>query len=176
MLTIPTTNQHAGRLAAVELAVLHTAQAPCRSGVAEAVMRYLARPEVRSSAHYCCDPATTVAGAKAATAVRRTIGGRIPQPVDTDGRTPALWADCTAYIVDEDDKATVDDQDLIAAIDAAPGKLRPTDDNPAKIKARLAAEVAKAKADREAGKPVGREKPAAKVEQPVRGGAVRAPR
>ncbi len=62
MLTIPTTNQHAGRLAAVELAVLHTAQAPCRAGVAEAVLRYLARPEVRASAHWGCDPVTTVAG------------------------------------------------------------------------------------------------------------------
>ena len=120
--------------------------------------------------------AATIAGAKAATAARKTIGSRIPQPVNSDGRTPALWADCVAYVVDDDPAATVDDQDLIAAIDASPGKLRPTDDTPAKIKARLAAELTTAKADREAGKPVGREKPAAKVEQPVRGGAVRAPR
>jgi len=120
--------------------------------------------------------ATTVAGAKAATAARKTIGGRLPQPVSTDGTTPALWADCVAYVVDDDPAATVDDQDLIAAIDANPGKLRPADDTPAKIRARLAVELAKAKADREAGKPIGREKPADKTEQPVRGGAVRAPR
>lgn len=120
--------------------------------------------------------ASTVTGAKAAATARRTIGGRLPQPVGTDGRTPALWADCVAYVVDDDPAATVDDQDLIVAIAAAPGKIRPADDTAAKIKARLAAEFTKAKADREAGKPVGREKPAAKVEQPVRGGAVRAPR
>lgn len=114
--------------------------------------------------------ATTITGAKAATAARKTIGGRIPQPVNTDGQTPALWADCTAYVVDDDPAATVDDQDLIVAIAAAPGKIRPADDTPAKIKARLAAELAKAKADREAGKPVGRDKP-----EPA-GGAVTAPR
>ena len=120
--------------------------------------------------------AATIAGAKAATAARKTIGGRLPQPVSSAGTTPALWADCTAYVVDDDPAATVDDQDLIAAIDAAPSKLRPTDDTPAKIKARLAVELTKAKADREAGKPVGREKPADKADQPVRGGAARAPR
>lgn len=120
--------------------------------------------------------ASTIAGAKAAAAVRKTIGGRIPQPVDTDGQTPALWADCTAYIVDDDSKATVDDQDLIAAIDANPAKLRPTDDTAAKIKARLAAEVAKAKADRQAGKPVGREKERiiGPVDLPPKGGPLNA--
>lgn len=120
--------------------------------------------------------ASTVTGAKAASTARKTIGGRLPQPVGSDGNTPALWADCTAYVVDDDPNATVDDQDLIAAIDAAPGKIRPTDDTPAKIKARLAAELAKAKADREAGKPIGREKPAEKVDQPVRGGGTKAGR
>lgn len=100
--------------------------------------------------------AATITGAKTATRARPAIGGRIPQPVDPDGHTPALWADCTAYVVDDDPAATVDDQDLIAAIAVAPDKIRPTDDTPAKIKARLAAEVAKAKADREAGKPVAR--------------------
>ena len=121
--------------------------------------------------------AATVEGAKAAAKARKSIGGRLPQPVDPDGRTPALWSDCTAYVVDEDAKATVDDQDLITAVAAAPGKLRAGDDTPAKIKARLAAELAKAKSDREAGKPVGREKPADRGDQPVRGGgAAKAPR
>lgn len=120
--------------------------------------------------------ASTIAGAKAATAARKTIGGRIPQPVNTDGRTPALWADCTAYVVDDDPAATVDDQDLIAAIDAAPSKLRPTDDTPAKIKARLSVEIAKAKADREAGKPIGREKERiiGPVDLPPKGGPLNA--
>lgn len=103
----------------------------------------------------------TLGGAKAAARARRSIGSRIPQPVDSNGATPALWADCTAYIVDDDPKATVDDQDLITAIAAAPGKLRPADDTPAKIRARLAADITKAKADREAGRPPGRDKPAA---------------
>jgi len=98
----------------------------------------------------------TLDGAKAAARARRSIGNRTPQPVDSNGRTPALWADCTAYIVDDDPAATVDDQDLIAAIAAAPGKLRPADDTPAKIKVRLAAELAKAKTDRETGKQISR--------------------
>lgn len=120
--------------------------------------------------------APTVEAAKTATRARKTIGSRLPQPVDSDGRAPALWADCVAYVVDDDPTATVDDQDLIVAIAAAPGKIRPADDTAAKIKARLGVELATAKADREAGKPVGREKPE-KVDQPVRGGgAVRAPR
>lgn len=120
--------------------------------------------------------APTVQAAKTATKARKTIGSRLPQPVDNDGRAPALWADCVAYVVDDDPAATVDDQDLIVAIAAAPGKIRPADDTAAKIRARLTVEVAKAKADREAGKPVGREKPE-KVDQPVRGGGtVRAPR
>lgn len=120
--------------------------------------------------------AATITDAKAAARARPAIGARTPQPVDRDGRTPALWADCTAYVVDDDPKATVDDQDLIVAVAAGSGKLRPADDTPAKIKARLAVELAKAKADREAGKPVGRDKPV-KVDEPVRGGgAVRAPR
>lgn len=100
--------------------------------------------------------AATLEDARTARRARPQIGKRIPQPVDTNGRTPALWADCTAYIVDDDPAATVDDQDLIAAIAAAPGKLRPADDTPAKIKVRLAADITKAKGDREAGKKIGR--------------------
>lgn len=119
----------------------------------------------------------TIEGAKAAVQARKSIGARIPQPVDRDGRTPALWADCIAYVVDDDPAATVDDQDLVAAVAAAPGKLRPADDTPAKIKARLSAELAKAKTDREAGKPVGRDKPADRGdEQPVGGGKTEAGR
>jgi hypothetical protein len=91
---------------------------------------------------------------------RPAIGARIPQPVDENGRTPTLWADCTAYVVDDDPAATVDDQDLIAAAAAGAGKLRAGDDTPAKVRARLTAEVAKAKTDREGGKKIGRTKPA----------------
>lgn len=93
--------------------------------------------------------ASTIAGAKAAATARKAIGGRIPQPVDSDGATPALWADCTAYVVDDDPTATEDDQDVLTAIAAAPRKLTPADDTWAKAKTRLATEVAKAKADRE---------------------------
>jgi hypothetical protein len=114
--------------------------------------------------------APTIDGAKAAVRARKTIGGRIPQPVDDTGRTPALWADCTAYVVDDDPKATVDDQDLIAAIAAAPGKLRADDDTPAKIKTRLAADITKAKGDREAGKKIGRDKPTGRGDEPGKGG------
>lgn len=78
-----------------------------------------------------------------------------PRPVDTNGATPHLWASCVGYEID-DPAATVDTQDLVSAIAAAPGKVRPQDDTPAKVKARLAAEVAKAKADREAGVKPGR--------------------
>lgn len=109
--------------------------------------------------------APTVEAAKTATRARKTIGSRLPQPVDSDGRAPALWADCVAYIVDDDPAATVDDQDLIVAIAAAPGKIRPADDTAAKMRARLGVELAKAKADREAGKPVGREKPADRTDR-----------
>ncbi len=112
----------------------------------------------------------TLGGAKAAARARRSIGSRIPQPVDSNGATPALWADCTAYVVDDDPAATVDDQDLIAAIAAAPGKLRADDDTPAKIKTRLAADITKAKGDREAGKKIGRDKPTGRGDEPGKGG------
>lgn len=62
MLTIATPNQHSGRLQPIELVVLHTAQCPCAPGRAAGVMGYLARPEVRASAHWCTDPTATVAG------------------------------------------------------------------------------------------------------------------
>ena len=110
----------------------------------------------------------TLEDARNARRARPQIGKRIPQPVDDTGRTPALWADCTAYVVDDDPAATVDDQDLVAAIAAAPGKLRPADDTPAKVRARLGPELAKAKTDREAGKRIGRDKPARGEDQ--RGG------
>lgn len=112
----------------------------------------------------------TLDGAKAAARARRSIGNRTPQPVDSNGRTPALWADCTAYIVDDDPAATVDDQDLIAAVAANPGKLRAADDTPAKVRARLGPELAKAKTDREAGKRIGRDKPTGRGDEPGKGG------
>lgn len=62
MLRIASPNFHVGRLRPVRVIVLHTAQAPCLPGRAEGVQRYLARPEVRASAHYCTDPDNTVAG------------------------------------------------------------------------------------------------------------------
>lgn len=103
--------------------------------------------------------AATIEDARNGRRARPAIGARIPQPVDSTGRAPALWSDCVAYIVDDDPAATVDDQDLITAAAAGADKLRPADDTPAKVRARLTAEVAQAKADREAGKKIGREKP-----------------
>ena len=43
-------------------------------------------------------------------------------------RHPTLWSECVAYVVDDDPKATVDDQDLITAVAAGVAKLRPADD------------------------------------------------
>ena len=106
---------------------------------------------------------------------RPAIGARVPQPVDETGATPTLWSECVAYVVDDDPKATVDDQDLITAAAAGVAKLRPTDDTPAKVKARLAAEVAKAKTDRESGKKIERPKPAQPADQ-AGGGKTKAPR
>lgn len=120
--------------------------------------------------------AATITDATAARRARPKIGQRIPQPVDDTGATPRLWADCTTYVVDDDPAATVDDQDLIAAAAAGAGKLRPADDTPAKVKARLAAEVAKAKSDREAGKKIGRDKPKPQEDQPGGGGKTKAGR
>jgi hypothetical protein len=63
VLTIrPTSTYYPGRTSPVTCVVLHTAQTPCEVGRAEGIMRYLARPDVRASAHWGVDPATTVAG------------------------------------------------------------------------------------------------------------------
>lgn len=86
-----------------------------------------------------------------ASRVRAKVGQRIPQPVDDSGGTPPLWTDCTGWVVDDDVDLTPDDQDLIDAIAAAPQKLAAGDNSAAKVKARLAAEIAKAKGDREGG-------------------------
>ena len=112
----------------------------------------------------------TLEDARNARRARPQIGKRIPQPVDDTGHTPALWSDCTAYVVDDDPTATDDDQDLVAAVAANPGKLRADDDTPAKIKTRLAADITKAKGDREAGKRIGRDKPAGRGDEPGKGG------
>lgn len=61
MITVATDNYTPGRIKRPRLIVLHTAEAPCVSGKAEAVARYLARPDVRASAHWIVDPSTTVA-------------------------------------------------------------------------------------------------------------------
>ena len=100
--------------------------------------------------------APTLESAKIAARLRKSVGGRLPQPVDADGNTPRLWSACTAYVVDEADDITADDQDLVVAIATAPGKVRAQDGTAAKVKARLTAELAKAKTDREAGKKPGR--------------------
>jgi len=100
--------------------------------------------------------APTLEAAQLARRARPPINGRQPQPIDGNGNTPRLWADCTAWIIDDAPDVTVDDQDLVMAIASAPGKLRAGDDTPAKIRAKLAAELAKAKAGREAGKKPGR--------------------
>lgn len=80
-----------------------------------------------------------------------------PRPVDAAGKTPPLWASCVGWEV-EDSKATNDTQDLVSALDAGlrSGKVRAQDDTAAKLKTRLAAEITKAKADRESGKAPGR--------------------
>lgn len=63
MLTIrPTSTYYPGRRDPITLAVIHTAQTPCDPGRAEGIMRYLARDDVRASAHWGVDPAGTVAG------------------------------------------------------------------------------------------------------------------
>ena len=61
MITIANDNYTAGRLRPPRVIVLHTAEAPCEPGKAEAVAQFLARPDVRASAHWIVDPATTVA-------------------------------------------------------------------------------------------------------------------
>lgn len=81
--------------------------------------------------------------------VRGKVGQRLPQPVAADGGTPRLWSDCTGWVVDEGVDITVDDQDLVDAIAAAPKKLTNAEDTPAKVRAKLAAEIAAAKAARE---------------------------
>lgn len=97
----------------------------------------------------------TLEAAKLARKARPQIGSRVPQPVDDDGDTPALWSDCTGYVIDDALDITTDDQDLIVAIAAAPGKIKAADNTPAKIKAKLTGELAKAKTDRESGKKPG---------------------
>lgn len=58
----PDTTYYKGRLEPIELVVIHTAQCPCTPGYAKGIMQYLARDDVRASAHYCVDPSTTVGG------------------------------------------------------------------------------------------------------------------
>ena len=101
----------------------------------------------------------TLEAAQIARKARPAIDSRRPQPVDDDGATPLLWSDCTAYVIDDAPDITTDDQDLIVAIAAAPGKIKAADNTQAKIKAKLTGELAKAKTDREAGKKPGRTKP-----------------
>ena len=100
----------------------------------------------------------TLEAAKLARKARPQIDTRVPQPVDDNGDTPPLWGDCTGYVIDDAPDITTDDQDLIVAIAAAPGKIKAADNTPAKIKAKLTGELAKAKTDREGGKKPGRSK------------------
>lgn len=59
---IPSPNFRPGRIKAVRLVVLHTAETHCEPGRAVAIATYLARPEVQASAHFCVDPEATVQG------------------------------------------------------------------------------------------------------------------
>lgn len=120
--------------------------------------------------------AASIDDARNGSRARPAIGARVPQPVDETGATPTLWSECVAYVVDDDPAATVDDQDLIAAAAAGAGKLRAGDDTPAKVRARLTAELAKAKADREGGKKIGRTKPARDTGDSGGGGKTKAGR
>ena len=90
----------------------------------------------------------TLAAAKRAATVVPEVG-RIPRPVDADGATPALWHACVAYQWDQVEIVD-DDADLVVAIGKAPDKIRPADRTKAQIAARLVAERAAAKAEREA--------------------------
>lgn len=100
----------------------------------------------------------TLEGAKIARRARPQIEAHLPLPVNDNGDTPALWSECTGYVIDDAPDVTTDDQDLVVAIAAAPGKVKAADNTPAKIRAKLTAELVKAKADREAGKKPGRPK------------------
>lgn len=100
----------------------------------------------------------TLEGVVVGKKLRASIEQRLPQPVDDSGSTPFLWSDCTAYVADEADDITDDEQDVLVAVAASPKKVRNTDDSPAKLKARLSTEVSKAKADREGGKKPSRQK------------------
>ena len=59
---VPSPNHRAGRIKAVRLVVLHTAETPCEPGRAVGIATYLARPDVQASAHFCVDPEATVQG------------------------------------------------------------------------------------------------------------------
>lgn len=61
MITISNDSYTAGRIKTPRVIVLHTAEAPCEPGKAEAVARFLARSDIRASAHWVVDPANTVA-------------------------------------------------------------------------------------------------------------------
>lgn len=102
----------------------------------------------------------TIEAARLVRRARPQIDARLPQPIDENGDTPPLWADCTGYVIDDAPDITTDDQDLVVAIAASPGKIKAADNTAAKIKAKLTTELAKAKTDREAGKGPGRVKPA----------------
>jgi hypothetical protein len=59
---VPSPNFRPGRIKPVRLVVLHTAETPCEPGRAMGIARYLARPDVQASAHYCVDPGAVVQG------------------------------------------------------------------------------------------------------------------
>lgn len=90
----------------------------------------------------------TVQAAKIAARAMPEIG--LPMPVARDGSTPARWADCVKYVLADAPTLTVDDVDLVNAIEKAPEKVRPGDTTKEQLKTRLATEYAEAKAEREA--------------------------
>lgn len=114
--------------------------------------------------------APTLEAAQLARRARPAIDTQRPQPVDDNGDTPLLWSDCTAWVIDDAPDVTTDDQDLVVAIAASPGKIKAADNTPAKIKAKLTGELAKAKTDREGGKKPGRVKTPKTPKKAARGG------
>jgi hypothetical protein len=60
VIVIPSPNYHPGRLRAVRVAILHTAQTPCAVGRARGIAGYLSAAGRGASTHYAVDPGETV--------------------------------------------------------------------------------------------------------------------
>jgi hypothetical protein len=109
-----------------------------------------------------------IAAIKTAKDANIIVGGF--RPVDENGETPALWAHCVGYELD-DPTATVDTQDLLEAIQAGEKskKLKDSDKrDKSKLETALTVEKKKAKDDREKGPKVTPDK--VKVDDPLKKG------